>query len=52
MDGYITAVSSDAKEVNINLGSGAGLRLGSEFDVFKASDPKTKSSPGITSTPR
>ena len=42
VDGYITAVSSDAKEVNINLGSGAGLRLGSEFDVFKASDPKTK----------
>lgn len=42
MDGYITSVTADDKEVNINLGSGAGLRTGSEFDVFKASDPKTK----------
>jgi septal ring factor EnvC (AmiA/AmiB activator) len=40
VEGYITAVDEQAEEVTINLGSNAGVREGSEFSVFKASDPK------------
>jgi len=40
VEGYITAVDEQAQEVTINLGSSAGVREGSEFNVFKAGDPK------------
>lgn len=40
VEGYITAVNEQTQEVTINLGSGVGVRQGSEFNVFKASDPK------------
>ena len=39
-DGYITAVSEDGKEVTISLGSSAGIKVGSELNVFKAGDTK------------
>ena len=39
-DGYITAVSEDGKEVTISLGSSAGIKVGSELNVFKAGDAK------------
>jgi hypothetical protein len=39
-EGYITEVSES--EVTINLGSGAGVREGMRFAVFRASDPKTE----------
>ena len=42
VDGYITAVSQDEKEVNISLGGGAGLKVGTELGVFKSGDPKTR----------
>lgn len=40
VEGYITAVNEQTQEVTINLGSSVGVRQGSEFNVFKASDPK------------
>lgn len=40
VEGYITAVNEQAQEVTINLGSSVGVRAGSEFNVFKAGDPK------------
>lgn len=39
-EGYITEVSES--EVTINLGSGAGVREGMRFAVYRASDPKTE----------
>jgi hypothetical protein len=41
-EGYITAVSENGQDVTINMGSGAGVRVGAEFDVFKANDPKKR----------
>jgi hypothetical protein len=40
VEGYITAVNEQNQEVTINLGSSVGVRQGSEFNVFKAGDPK------------
>lgn len=40
VEGYITAVNEQSQEVTINLGSSVGVRQGSEFNVFKAGDPK------------
>jgi uncharacterized small protein (DUF1192 family) len=40
IEGYITAV--DEKGVTINLGAGAGVKVGARFNVFRASDPKTQ----------
>lgn len=40
VEGYITAVNEQAQEVTINLGSGTGVKAGSEFNVFKTGDPK------------
>lgn len=42
VEGYITAVDTDGQIVTINLGSSVGVRLGSEFDVYKANDLKRK----------
>jgi hypothetical protein len=42
VEGYITAVDPESQIVTINLGSGVGVRLGSEFDVYKANDLKRK----------
>jgi chromosome segregation ATPase len=42
VEGYITAVDTDGQIVTINLGSSAGVRLGSEFDVYKSNDLKRK----------
>lgn len=40
VEGYITAVNDETQEVTLNLGSSVGVRAGSEFNVFKAGDPK------------
>ncbi len=40
IEGYITAVTNN--EVTINLGSGAGMKVGSRLTVFRASDAKTQ----------
>ena len=37
LEGYITAVQDN--EVTINVGSGAGVKVGAVFNVFKAGDP-------------
>jgi len=39
--GYITAVSPDST-VTVNLGSGNGLRAGSQLGLYKASDSNTR----------
>ena len=38
VEGYITAVTNN--EVTINLGSGAGMKVGAKLTVFRASDAK------------
>jgi hypothetical protein len=40
IEGYIT--SADEKEVTINLGSGAGVKVGTRFSVYRAGDPQTQ----------
>jgi hypothetical protein len=42
VEGYITAIDTEGQIVTINLGSAAGVRMGSEFDVYKANDLKRK----------
>lgn len=37
-DGYITEPGD--QEVKLNLGSAAGVKVGAQFNVFKANDPK------------
>jgi hypothetical protein len=40
VEGYITAVTKD--EVTINLGSGAGMKVGTKLNVFRSSDARTQ----------
>jgi hypothetical protein len=40
IEGYITAVTNN--EVTINLGSGAGMKVGTKLTVFRATDAKTQ----------
>jgi len=42
IEGYITAVSEAGKEVTINIGSAAGVKVGARFAVFRANDPKSQ----------
>ncbi len=39
--GYVTAVTAD-NMVTVNLGSGNGLKTGSQLGLFKATDPNTR----------
>jgi hypothetical protein len=39
--GYVTAVSGDST-VTVNLGSGNGLRAGTQLGLYKANDPNTR----------
>jgi len=39
--GYVTAVSGD-NTVTVNLGSGNGLKAGSQLGLYKANDPNTR----------
>lgn len=41
VEGYVTT-SPQNNEVNVSLGSAAGVRIGTEFSVYKANDPKTE----------
>ncbi len=40
LEGYVTAVTE--KDVTISLGSASGLKVGSRFGVYKATDPKSQ----------
>jgi hypothetical protein len=39
--GYVTAVSGD-NTVTVNIGSGSGLKAGSQLGLYKANDPNTR----------
>ena len=41
VEGYITTTPEN-NEVNVSLGSASGVRIGTEFNVYKANDPKTQ----------
>lgn len=41
VEGYVTT-NPENNEVNVSLGSASGVRIGTEFRVFKANDPKTE----------
>jgi len=41
VEGYITT-SPENNEVNVSLGSSSGVKIGTQFDVYKATDPKTQ----------